>query len=368
MKCLRDLPLRRRAVLAAAVVICLVVVASLWQWRRSRQAENPLITTPRLALAELEAKSLYFNGAARPWLLAQRPDLLTAEDRDERSDRSRAFAQAVVNPGLFRQLDRRYRFDTLLFVGDPSQYRTLLDKLVETNDFTLSYVDHTSLVFRRPGASWAPASLAMMRAQIAMASPRERATALALAGTKLISLRRQDEGRALLEEAKALDPRVAEVWSGLALAAMNRGNWPEALGNAQHALSIDEKHLSALSVRTQSLFALKRFNEAYDLSKRLVELLPDDPNILFKHAQIAHEAHAFQAEITALEKLIARAIAEQRETGGYRLYLAQAYAAVSDGPKAVENFEHVARDPSLPADQRDFARDSIARIKSRTGM
>lgn len=359
-------PPRARWLLAAGV--CLAVALAVWWLPRWCAKENPLVTTPRLALETLTARTLYYNGPARPWLLALRPELLTPEDRDDRSDRTRAFAQAVANPKLFRQLDRRDRFDTLLLVGDPSQYRTLLDHLLETGDFVLVYADHTSLVFRRDGAAWSLAALAHLRGKIATASQREKATVLALAGTKLVAVKRTEEGLALLEEAKTLDPKVAEAWSGLALDQLNRGHWVEALAAADRALAIESGHLGALSIKTQCFFATKRFNEAYALSKKLIERLPDDPNILFKHAQIAHEAHAYKTEIKALEKLIARAEAEDRETTGYRIYLAQAYMAASNGAKAIENFERVLKDPALPQDQRDFARDSIQRIKSRTGL
>ena len=67
-----------------------------------------------------------------PWLLALRPDLLTAEDRDAftRNVRARAFAQAVANRHVSSASSIvSYHFATLLFVGDPSQYRTLLDHL-----------------------------------------------------------------------------------------------------------------------------------------------------------------------------------------------------------------------------------------------
>lgn len=149
-----------------------VVVVAGW----SREKENLLLTTPRLALEALTAKVLYFNGPAQPWLLAQRADLLTPEDRDARSTRARAFAQAVVSPTLFRQLDRQHRFDTLLFVGDPSQYRTLLDHLVERKDFTLAYVDHTSLVFKRPAVGkWSLAEVAAVRARLGGPANREQA-------------------------------------------------------------------------------------------------------------------------------------------------------------------------------------------------
>jgi tetratricopeptide (TPR) repeat protein len=359
---------RHRTVLLLACVVGAIVFLAAWLLPRWLQKDDPLVTTPRLALEALTANSLYFNAAARPWLLAQRPDLLTPEDRDERSDRTRAFVQAVANPKLFRQLDRRHRFDTLLLVGDPSQYRTLLDKLLEEKDFTLTYADHTSLVFRRDGVPWTKDALAPLRSKFAASSKRDRATVLALTGSKLVAARRSEEGRALLEEARALDPSVPEAWSGLALDQMNRGNWAEAITDADRALDIDKQHLGALSIKTQCFVATKRFNEAYALSKQLVERLPDDPNILFKHAQIAHEAHAYKAEIEALEKLIARAEAEERETTGYRMYLAQAHMAASNGAKAIENFERVLADPALPQDQRDFARDSVQRIKSRTGL
>jgi tetratricopeptide (TPR) repeat protein len=355
----------RRGILLASGALALILLAA-WLLPRWLRRDDPVITTPQFALEQLSAKALYFNGPARPWLLALRPGLLTAEDRDERSDRARAFPQAVANPKLFRQLDRRYRFDTLLLVGDPSQYRALLDKLLDDKDFTLAYADHTSLVFRRDGVPWSPYALAPLRAKIAGASKRDRATVLALTGSKLIAARRTEEGRALLDEAKALEPDLPETWSGIALDHMNRGNWPDALASADRALAIDSKHLAALSIKTQSLFATKRFNEAYALSKQLVERLPDDPAILFKHAQIAHEAKAFKAEIEALDRLIAQA--EQRETTGYRMYLAQAYMAASNGPKAIESFERVLADPALPQDQRQFARDSIQRIKARTGL
>jgi len=45
------------------------------------------------------------------------------EDHDAGSERSRAFPQAVENPKkVFRPLVRKYQFDALLLVGDPSEY------------------------------------------------------------------------------------------------------------------------------------------------------------------------------------------------------------------------------------------------------
>ena len=110
---------------------------------------DPLVLTPAMALTDLKAHTLFYNAVARPWLLEKRPDLVPAEERAQPTPRVREMAQAVQNPKLFRQLDRQGRFDALLLTGDPSQYRPLLDHLLDAQDWKLTYLDHTSLIFRR---------------------------------------------------------------------------------------------------------------------------------------------------------------------------------------------------------------------------
>lgn len=349
----------------AAAAICGVLTSVIG----CSKTKDPLLSTPQIALQSLSAKALYFNGAAQPWLLASRPDLLTPEDRDARSGRSRAFAQAAAAPRLFRQLDRKDRFDTVLLVGDPTQYRALLDHLIETKDFGLAYVDHTCLVFKRDAAAaWSAKALESLRQRLGGASRRERADCLALTAGKLAAAHRTADAKALIDEALALDERSPEAWTASANYHVTRGDWPEALAAADRALALDADHLGALATRTQIFYATKRYDQALAVSQRVSARLPDDPNVLFKHAQIAHEAHAFQAEIAALEKVIALAETDHRPTTGYRLYLAQAYTAAGKGQPAIENFNRVLADPELPEDQRKFASESIARIKSRTGL
>jgi len=334
-------------------------------WRKS----DPDLSTPRLALEKLQAKTLYFNGPARPWLLGLRPDLLTDDDRDIHSQRTRAFAQAVQNPKLFRQLDRQFRFDAVLFVGDPSQYKPLLDHLAETKDWSLRYVDHTSLVLRRdPGKAWELADFSEVRERLAKKPARARATAWAQTATKLLGVRQPEAGKSLLDEAAQLAPRHPEVANGLAIYYLGRGEWRQADAQVQRALAADKNFLPALATKTQLLYGTKRFSQAYDVSKEVIARLPDDPQLLFYHAKIAHEAKAFKAEIEVLEKLIAWAEAEGRPTGGYQLYLGQAYASVGDGPRSIDSFMLSLNDPDLPDDQRAFARENIARIKKRTGQ
>lgn len=359
-------PFRSRLALVAGV---LVTGLAVWFALPLFRTPNPLLETPTLVLNAVQARSLYFNAAARPWLLAQRPDLVTAEDRDDGSQRTRTFAQAVLVPRLFRQLDRRDRFDALLFIGDPSQYRPLLDHLVETKDWSLSYVDHLGMIFRRDVARpWKPEDFQPVRAHFASASAHDRAVFLAQTATKLVAVREFTSAKQLLDEAVQLDARLPDAWNGLATYHMHRGEYREAYASAERAIALDKAHLPALATKTQLLFATRNYSEAYELSKQLIARLPDDPNLLFYHAKIAHEAHAYKAEIEALERLITRAKADQRPVSGYQLYLAQAYTAASDGPRAIEAFMQVLNDPDLPQDQRDFARENIARIKKRTGL
>lgn len=347
----------------------LLLAAAGW-WGRGRfPAADPLLESPALLLAGVQAKTLYFNGPAYEWLRSRRPELLAPEDRAGPTDRTRAFAQAVLAPTLFRQADRQQRFDALLFLGDPSQYRPLLEHLVETKDWSLSYVDHWGLVFRRAGGpAWKLADLEPVRARFAAAAARDRAMFLAQTGMKLLAAREFTAARQVLEEAAQLDARLPEVWNGLAVWHLQRREYAEAFAEADRALALDPEHLPSLATKSLLLYGTRQFSEAYALSSQLIARLPEDPNLLFYHAKIAHEAHAYTAEVEALKKLIARAEDEDRPLSGYQLYLGQAYLALGDGPGAIDAFMRVLNDPDLPQDQRDFARANISRIKKRTGL
>jgi len=357
---------RTRLFAGLAVVVALAGAAYFFLAQR---AVDPLVGTPRLALEAAEGKSLYFNGAAHPWLKAQRADLLAADALDAESERVRGYVQAVENPQLFRQLDRQYRFDALLLVGNPSEYRPLLEHLIETKDFVPAYVDHWAILFRRgTGRAWQAEDLAPWRERIAKLSASARAACLAETAVRLTALRRGEEAKALLDEAETLDAEEPTMWNGRAVWHTQRGEWKEALTCADRALRGRFEPLSAVATKAQALYAMKEFSAAFDLSRKLVERVPDDPSILFYHAKIAHEARAFRAEIEALEKLIALAEAARRPVSGYCIYLGQAYAAVSDGKRSIAAFTRALGDPELPKDQRDFAEDNIQRIKSRTGL
>lgn len=357
----------RRARLIFGIVTLFVAIAVAWVIHRRSNAPGQPLTTPMLALDALTAKSLYYNAAARPWLVARRSELLAPDDGDARSERARSFSQAVQDPKLFRQLDRRYRFDTLLFVGDPSQYRPLLEHLLDTKDWTLVYLDHTSLVYKRDTArGWQPETLQFLRQHFP--SRHEQALFLAQSASKLLAVRMPQEAKALLEEAQNLDPKIAEVWNGLAIYRMNHGQWRQAIENVNRALALDSNFLPALATKTQVLYSTRKYSEALALSSRLIAARPDDPGLLFYHARIAHDSRAFSEEIDALEKLVALAEREARPASGYRIYLAQAYASDGQAAPSIEQFSRALADPDLSKEQRVFAEETRAQIKQRSGQ
>jgi tetratricopeptide (TPR) repeat protein len=362
-------PNRRTLIIGIGALLAVMIVGTVAISRGWFSSRNPLLDSPRLALETLDAKSLYFNGRAKPWLLSQRPELLQAEDREPESERSHSFPQAVENPKLFRQLDRKYRFDALLLVGDPSEYKPLLDHLLETKDWTLRYVDHTSMIFRRDGGrAWQPEDFAKVRERYAHGSARDRAEVLAQTAVKLLAAKQVEAGKALLDEAADLAAREPHVANALAVYYLGKGQWTQASQQVERALSANRDFLPALATKTQLLYGMKRFSEAYDLSSKLIAKMPDDPNLLFYHAKIAHEAHAYQAEVAALGTLIKQAEADGRPISGYQLYLGQAFTAMGEAQKAIDAFMLALDDADLPADQRAFARENITRIKKRTGM
>lgn len=251
-------PRHRRALFLALALAAVALLAGIWSRWSARH--NPLLDSPALALESLRAQSLYFNARAKPWLLRQRPDLLTAEDRDETSPRSRALPQAVLDPKkLFRQLYHTYRFDALLLVGDPSEYRPLLEHLAETKDWTLRYVDHTSMIFRRDdGRPWQLADFDAVRAHFAKSASREQAVVLAEAAIKLLAIHQAESAKALLDEAARLAPREPTVANGLATYHIGRSEWREASEQVERALAEDsdflrDGHEDAAPLRDEAL-------------------------------------------------------------------------------------------------------------------
>jgi tetratricopeptide (TPR) repeat protein len=365
------------------IVVLLAAVMSgvAWNWPEIETwlfPPPPVITTPQLACAEVQGRSIYFNSIALPGLEKFRPDLLTPEDRDPASSRRRAFVQAPQNPKLFRQLDRQFRFDTLVLVGDPSNYQRLLDHLLdpapEKRDFRLVYLDHWACIFKRDAArAWEPADVGPVRQRLGKIRARDQATFLAMAAGKMLAIRMPDAAKRWLDEAQALDSRSLDVLGGLAGYKISIGRWIEAEALADKALKKNPEFVPALAAKITAMRATKHHKDAFIFSKRLNELLPEEPMRLWQHAQLAHEARENVAEIAALTRLVALAREDGRPAAEYEFRLGEAHAfeAINNAEHAREALEYLRRavaDPLLSAEQRKFAEERITIIRERTKL
>ena len=367
-----------------AVIVLLALVAGgvvWWIWSFVSPwlfPPNPLLVTPQLALEELQSRSLYFNGTALPWLRQLRPELLVPEDMDTHSARSRAFVQAPQSPSLFRQLDRQYRFDTVLLLGDPSNYLRLLDHLLEPEpekrDFRLVYLDHWAFVFKRGAAhEWQPADSEELRRKLAGLRSKDQGVFLAQAAGKMLAIRQVDAAKRWLDAAAALNAGSVDVLSGLARYETTLGRWQAAAAYADKALEKDENCVPAMAAKIMALRGTGRKLDAFNCSEKLNKLLPEDPVRLWQHAQLAHEARRTAVEIKALTRLVELARQEGRPVSEYEFFLGEAhvYAAIDDAGEAATALKYLRSaisDPLLSSEKRKFAEERIAIIRERTGL
>lgn len=350
--------------LCSFLVAVNLAVGAFYLLRRSSQS-NPEVVTPTLALDSINPKSLYFTPGARSTLLLRKPQFSISDDKDDHSARTIAFARAAQNPKIWRELDRKYQFDTCLLSGDTGQYRPLLQYLLEARDWSLAYLDHTSLVFQRPPKkTWIPEDLQPIREKFSRLSAKPQTTFLVQLSGKLLAVHRYAEARACIDKAKQLSNSSPETWTADALYLAHFGQWPQALDRADQALAIDKTFLPALAAKAQILYSMHRSGEALPVSELLVKANPRDPQVLFLHAKIAHEAHAYTVEVTTLKSLIDLAEQEEQATSGYRIYLAQAYARDGQALPALEQFRLAQQDTDLSEEQRKFIEESVEQIKT----
>jgi tetratricopeptide (TPR) repeat protein len=353
---------------AAAAVIAAAIVAVIFL-RHREPPPNPELATPKLAVASLHDSRIYFNPFARAYLLKTRRDLLSAEDRDDRSERTRDFALASINPRLWRQLDRREHFNVVLLSGDPAFYRALLEHLAGSADWTLTYLDHTSFIFlRAPAKAWQPADLESLREKFVTLPAKQRADFLVQIANKLLAIKQRDAAKKQLDDALRLDDKSAAAWTALAVCHVQLKQFPDALDAVDKALALEKKFVPALETKTQVLLAMRRANEAYDVSQQLIDIAPDDMTALFLRARATHEAHAYASEIATLEKLMVLLQDTKQSVSLCRIYLGQAHAEKGESTPALEQLQLAFAADDLDPAQRAFVKETIERIKQRTGL
>jgi tetratricopeptide (TPR) repeat protein len=331
----------------------------------AQTAEAPSAKRTLEAIGAPEAKELFYNPEALEILRRANAEVPGMQDPEHK----RTFAEASRDPNLFRQLDRRYRFEMLLLAGDPTSYRPLLEHLVQTKDWSLVAIDPTILVFKRgEEGKWTPDRLPELLARFEEEPPEIRASLLVQLGNKLLALEETDAAKQTLDAAVAIDDNSSAAHTALALYHVRFRRWSEAEASAKRALEIDGEFVPALATMSQLLFSTGRADEAFAYSRRLISQTPENPANLFLHAKIAHQVHAFEEEIETLLSLIELARQQRVPTAGYRIYLAQAHALAGQAAPAVQQFEAALEEGNLSKEQREYIEESIERIRSRAPL
>lgn len=322
---------------------------------------SPELSTPVLAVKQglgETAGKIYFT-----------PEALSAlpGSAEENARLAAMYRATLHNPKAWRALYRQERFDTVLLTGDPAAFRPLLEHLRESADWVLTYVDATSMIFRRTAGAtpWTLAALDPLRATFAALPQREQLLFRVQTIHRLAALHRLEDAKALLDETLKLDPDFPPALTELASWHAMQAQWEPALAAATRAVKSDKNYLPAVEAEANALFAHGRFQEALARTRRLVREQPENGASLYLHAKVTHAARAFQEEIEVLQKIIAMAEAERMPTGTWRVYLGQAYGATGDGVASIAQFELALKDQSLSEAERKFATRAIERIKGR---
>jgi tetratricopeptide (TPR) repeat protein len=350
----------KNVLLAFAGLVLLNLVFGIVTIVRGRhQAVDARLTHEQMGIGRLQdVHYLFFTPGSHADLLGMRPDLVAAADEH-------AYARAVQMPAVFRAQDHERQFDALLLSGDPTTYKPLLKHLAESKDFVLTWLDNAVLIFRRPGArAWTEADLVTQAGQF---QGENKARFLSGAATRLVAIGQLPMAKRALDVAQPLGGSLPEMWTALALYDGEIQHWKEAIDALDRALALDPNFTPAMTTKAQILFGARRFDEALAISDKVVEEYPDDPSMLFLHATISHEAHAYEREIAALKHLIEMAEAQGQSTTGYRIYLGQAYAETGDAMPSLIEFKKALEAGDISPEQRKFAQDCVDKIGERTG-
>ncbi len=315
-------------------------------------------------LERFSIRHLMVVGAASLEVASRHPSWFPPSELFGGKSALRMYALAAQNVALFRQMHRQVGFDAVWISGDLGTSGPLFDGLVADSEWVPLYVDHQGVVFRRVAIA-KDLSLEVGPGSHPGLSRNGLARVKAAVAANLSALKRDSEARQMIREAREASPAEVDVRVAEARLELDGGRWEAAFVAASDALSMRRNYVPALAVKARALYALGRFADAFGCSRKLVERAGGDPLVLFNHAKIAHELRVFGEEIEILKTLIDVVERDGGWTGGYRIYLGQAYAAIGEGDLALGELNAVSGDSSLSADQKAFVQEALEKLKSR---
>ena len=366
-----------RSFLFVTVVLLVTVGGGYWLLDLTRPPEplSPELDTPKLSMAQIapsqHSKPLFFTMTALPyvkehwdeWGKAYHSPSLLAEEIAVPCD---AALQSVEN---WNVLDHKWRFGTLLLMGDPAYFRPLLEYLRKSPEWTLTQLDPTSLVFERGAArAWTLTDLPQLLAVFQTHSATEQKSARIAIAHRLMYLKEIPTARRLLEEALKMEPRSKQAWTEMAQLHGMQGEWQESLAAAEHALASDSLYRPAQHAQAHALYSLGAFDRALNITRQLYQAAPADLPTLLLHAKATHASHAFVEEIDVLQRMIALLEANSQPVGPWQAYLGQAYASAGNGLVAQDLFKTALKDETLSDAQRAYVQKFLDRMDSKSDL
>ena len=366
-----------RSFIFVTVVILVTLGGGFWLMDLTRPPEplSPELATPKLSMAQIapsqHTKPLFFTMAALPyvkehweeWGKAFRSPALLAE---EIAVPCEAALQSVES---WNVIDRKWRFGTLLLMGDPAYFRPLLEYLRMSPEWTLTQLDPTSLVFERaPARAWTTANLAQLLAVFQTHSATEQRTARISIAHRLMYLKEVPTAKKLLEEVLKTDSTSKQAWTEMAQLQGMQGEWQESLVAAERALATENRYRPAQLAQAQAFYSLGSFNKALDVTRGLYQAAPADLPTLLLHAKVTHAAHAFMEEIDVLQRMIALLEANSRPVGPWQVYLGQAYASAGNSSVAGDLFKTALKDETLSDAQRAYVQKFLDRMDTKSDL
>lgn len=341
--------------------VCLILILVLFPAGCSRKAATDLrfVAPTELWAARPPGVVLFVNPGAAAAL----------ERVDEHVDPQPVSAEAILeDPSAWRRLDRQKRFGGALLAGQPTEIRTLAQHLCQSPDFRLERVDNWGFLFsRKPPLPYHPPSPPSVVPDLV--DPELRSDYLSAVAVNLDTVGEFEAAREYLSAAEALDPDSPLVLVREAYIDLHHRRHAAAVAAASEALELDPDSAPALKIAAQSFAAVGATDRAWQVAERLLEVSGSaDPRILFLHARLASDAHAYSREQDSLEKLVSITEAAGRSATSFRVYLGQSFARQSLPRPALEQFQTALQDPDLGPSQRADLKSTVANIREKTGI
>jgi TolB-like protein/class 3 adenylate cyclase/cytochrome c-type biogenesis protein CcmH/NrfG len=120
--------------------------------------------------------------------------------------------------------------------------------------------------------------------------PDSAETLLALASYQSLVLRDHRLAKIAFQRVNKILPNSSDALSALARIAQNEGHWDESVGYWEQALVLDPRNTRLLGRAAGTYMYLRQFAAALKLDDRLLDILPNDPEVM------AEKANIYQAE------------------------------------------------------------------------